>query len=217
MDLVGIFVYLFKGLVVGFMASVPLGPIGVLCIQRTLHKGRWSGFISGLGAAFSDAIYAIIAGFSLSFVVSFIEKQMLFLHIFGVVLLVFLGLKIFWANPAVQLRRQQRAKSKNYIQDFASVFVLTFSNPLYVFLFIGFFAGFRVVGEENNLISQFMLVSGVFLGAAIWWFILSSVVNMFRSKINLRRLWWINKIAGGLIIVLVVVAFVGWIIKEYAI
>jgi len=207
-------VFLIEGIIVGFMASVPLGPIGVLCIQRTLNKGRLSGFISGLGAASSDVIYAILAGFSLSYIVSFIEEQMLFLQVFGVVLLLFLGFKIFYTNPAIQLRKQKRGNSSLF-QDFASTFLLTLSNPLYIFLFIGFFAGFRVVQPKDNIINQLLLVGGVFVGAALYWLILTSIVNLFRKKINLRRLWWLNKIAGGLIIVLVISAFIGWVIKEY--
>ena len=206
--------YVLDGVLIGLLATIPLGPIGVLCIQRTLSKGRWSGLISGLGAATSDSIYAVIASFSLSYVVNFIEKQMLWLQIFGVVLLLFLGLRIFYSNPAVELRRQ-RNKTNSYLQDFASTFFLTISNPLYVFLFIGFFAGFRIVEAKNHIAYQLLVVLGVFLGASLWWFLLSSVVNLFRSKINLRRLWWINKIAGGAIVVLVIIAFVVWLVRDF--
>jgi threonine/homoserine/homoserine lactone efflux protein len=206
---------LIDGIIIGFTASIPLGPIGVLCIQRTLSKGRWSGFISGLGAASSDSIYAVIACFSLSYVVNFIETQMLWLQLLGVAILLFLGFKIFYTNPAIELRRQ-RNKSKGFVQDFVSTFFLTLSNPIYVLMFIAFFAGFRVVEPARHILYQLILVLGVFLGAAIWWLTLTSIVNLFRSKINLRRLWWLNKIAGGTIVVLVVISFIGWLIKEYA-
>ncbi|MBN2165912.1 MAG: LysE family transporter [Marinilabiliaceae bacterium] len=206
--------YIWVGFKIGFVASIPLGPIGVLCIQRTLSKGKLSGFISGIGAATSDAIYAIIAFFSLSYVVNFIEKQLLLLQIFGVVFLVFLGLKIFYTNPAKQLRRQNK-KTNSYIQDFVSTFFLTITNPLYVFLFLGFFAGFRVVTPKSNIIDPLILIAGVLIGATTWWFVLTSIVNLFRSKINLRRLWWINKIAGASIVILVIAAFIIWTIREY--
>ncbi len=202
------------GIIVGFSASVPLGPIGVLCIQRTLNKGKLSGFASGLGAATSDTIYAIIAGFSLSFIVGFIESQILWIQIFGAIILISMGLKIFNTNPAVQLRRQKR-KSKSLVQDFFSTFFLTIANPLAIFLFLAFFAGLGVVATDQSAIDQFVLISGVFLGAATWWFILTSLIGLFRSKINLRRLFWINKIAGGAIVILVCIAFSVWIIKEY--
>lgn len=202
------------GVIIGISASIPLGPIGVLVVQRTLNKGHLSGFISGLGAALSDTIYAIIAGFSLSFIVGFIESQLLWIQIFGALILIALGLKIFTTNPAIQLRKQKK-KSSSLLQDFFSTFALTIANPLAVFLFMAFFASFRVVGTEKTGIDNLLLIGGVFTGAATWWLILSSLVNLFRSKINLRRLFWINKIAGSTIIVLVVLAFTIWISKEY--
>lgn len=206
--------YIVDGIIIGVSASIPLGPIGVLCVQRTLNKGRLSGFISGLGAAVSDTIYAIIAGFSLSFIVGFIETQMLWIQIIGASILIGLGLKIFLTNPAVQLRRQKK-RSTSLIQDFFSTFLLTVTNPLAVFLFLAFFAGFRVVEAQQSIMDRFMLIVGVFCGASAWWFTLSSLVNLLRSRINLRRLFWLNKIAGSTIIILVCLAFSIWIAKEY--
>ncbi|WP_088655556.1 LysE family translocator [Geofilum rhodophaeum] len=205
---------IFEGMIVGFSASVPLGPIGVLCIQRTLQRGRLAGFFSGLGAAVSDTIYAVIAGFSLSFIVAFIEEQIFWIQIFGAVILFLLGAHIYRSNPAVQLRRQRRSKS-SYLQDFVSTFLLTISNPLALFLFIAFFAGFGVVAPNSGLAGQLVLILGVFLGATTWWLLLTSVVGLFRQAVNLRRLFWINKIAGATIIVLVVVGLVVWLFREF--
>lgn len=203
-----------EGMIVGFSASVPLGPIGVLCIQRTLQRGRLAGFFSGLGAAVSDTIYAVIAGFSLSFIVAFIEEQIFWIQIFGAVILFLLGAHIYRSNPAVQLRRQRRSKS-SYLQDFVSTFLLTISNPLALFLFIAFFAGFGVVAPNSGLAGQLVLILGVFLGATTWWLLLTSVVGLFRHAVNLRRLYWINKIAGATIIVLVLVGLVVWLFREF--
>ncbi|WP_430809599.1 MULTISPECIES: LysE family translocator [unclassified Carboxylicivirga] len=203
-----------EGIKIGMLASIPLGPIGVLVVQRTLNKGHLSGFISGLGAALSDTIYAIIAGFSLSFIIGFVESQLLWIQIFGAIILILLGLKIFYTNPAIQLRRQKK-KSTSLLQDFLSTFALTIANPLAVFLFLAFFASFRVVGTENTAFDNLLLIMGVMAGAAAWWLILSSLINLFRSRINLRRLFWINKIAGSTIIVLVVLAFSIWVGQEY--
>jgi threonine/homoserine/homoserine lactone efflux protein len=201
------------GFLIGFAASVPLGPIGVLCIQRTLHRGKLSGFVSGLGAAFSDTIYAIIAGFSISYVVAFIEEQFFWLQIFGAIILFLLGLHIFRSNPAVQLRRQRKRKN-SLIQDFASTFFITISNPLAVFLFIAFFASFRAINPNTGIWGQLILIGGVFVGAATWWLTLVSIVSLFRSALNLRRLFWINKIAGATIIVFVIVVLLVWLFKE---
>ncbi len=206
------FHYILDGVIIGFSASVPLGPIGVLCIQRTLNKGRLSGFISGLGAALSDTIYAVIAAYSLSFIVGFVESKLFWIQIFGALVLIGLGLKIFYSNPAIQLRRQ-RNKSRNFVQDFISTFFLTITNPLAIFLFFGFFAGLGVVPRDRDWIGQLVLIGGVFVGAASWWFILTSIVNLFKTNINLRRLWWINKIAGAGIIVFVIIAFAVWMLE----
>ncbi len=206
--------YILDGVIIGFSASVPLGPIGVLCIQRTLNKGRLSGFVSGLGAALSDTIYAIIAAYSLSFIVGFVESKLLWIQIFGALVLIGLGLKIFYSNPAIQLRRQ-RNKSRNYFQDFVSTLLLTITNPLAIFLFFGFFAGLGVVPRDRDWIGQLVLIGGVFVGASAWWFILTGLVSLFKNKINLRRLWWINKIAGAAIVVFVIIAFSVWMINYY--
>lgn len=205
--------YIFDGIIIGFSASVPLGPIGVLCIQRTLNKGRMSGFFSGLGAAFSDTIYSVIAGFSLSFIVNFIEERLMLIQIFGALILIFLGVRIFLSNPAVQLRKQKKGRG-NLFQDFISTFFITISNPLAIFLFLAFFASFGAVKPGDNAFNHLILIGGVFGGASLWWFILSSVINLFRSKINLRRLWWLNKIAGATIVILVVIAFVAFLIDS---
>lgn len=202
--------YLLDGIIVGFSASVPLGPIGVLCIQRTLNRGRLAGFVSGLGAAMSDTIYAIVAGFSLSFVLDVIEAQMFWLQLAGAIILIVMGVKIFLTNPAIQLRRQKN-KNTSLIQDFVSTFIITITNPLAIFLFI---AAFSVVGGEKQFDMQLLLVSGVFIGAASWWLTLTSLIGLFRKKINLRRLYWINKIAGSTIVILVVVASLTLLVKE---
>ncbi|MBI9061299.1 MAG: LysE family transporter [Marinilabiliaceae bacterium] len=206
--------FILSAVIIGLLASIPLGPIGVLCVQRTLNKGRLSGFISGLGAAMSDTIYAIIAGFSLSFIIGFIETQILWIQIIGAIILIGMGLRIFYTNPAVQLRKQKK-RNRSLAQDFFSTFLLTISNPLAVFLLMALFTAFRVVQTDSTGLKQVVLVVGIFAGASLWWFTLSGLVNLFRSKINLRRLFWINKIAGSSIVVLVIIAFVSWLITEY--
>ena len=207
---------IYGGIRIGLLASIPLGPIGLLCIQRTLQRGRLAGFISGLGAATSDTLYAIIAGFSLSYIVVFIEKQIFWLQLFGAIILIILGIKIFQSNPAVQLRKQRQRKT-SLLQDYVSTFLWTISNPLAVFIFMAFFASFRAVDPNAGIVEQLMLIFGVFIGASGWWLTLTSIVGFFRAAVNLRRLYWINKIAGLTIIVLVIIALSVWLIKDYII
>ncbi len=203
-----------EGILIGILASIPLGPIGVLCVQRTLSRGRMSGFVSGMGAALSDLVYAAFAVFSLSLVVGFVEDKILYIQILGVIIMVFMGLRIYFSNPAVQLRKQNNQKTK-LLQDFISTFLYTIANPLVVFFFVTLFAAFNVVESTHTFLNQIIVIVGVYIGACSWWFILTSVVNLFRSKINLRRLYLINRIAGATIVVLGVVAFAVWLIKEY--
>jgi len=207
---------IFDGMKIGFLASIPLGPIGVLCIRRTLQKGRLSGFVSGIGAATSDTVYATIACFSLSYIVTFIEEQSFWLRLAGAFVLIILGLYIFRSNPAVQLRKQ-RQKKTNLLNDYASTFLLTISNPLVVFILLAFFAGFGVIVPEARLGDQFILIFGVFIGACCWWLTLTSIFGFFRFAVTLRRLYWFNKISGLAIIVFVVIAVMIWLIKDYVI
>lgn len=194
-----------KGIVIGFLASIPLGPIGVLCIQRTLSRGRRSGFASGLGAASSDFIYAIIAGFSVSMVMEFVQEQQKILTILGAIILIGLGLKIYFTNPVVQMRRQRHKRSGGMWHDYISTFLLTITNPLAIFLFLG---AFSVVGSETTFCMQCAMLSGVFIGAASWWFVLTMLVGIFRKKFTIKRIYYLNKIAGSCIIVIVLVTLI---------
>lgn len=203
MEIIALIKHIIQGVSVGFMASVPLGPIGVLCIQRTLSRGRMSGFASGLGAASSDLIYAIVAGFSVSMVMEFVKSQEQMLTLLGALVLVGLGLKIFFSNPIKQMRNQRVTprRSSGLWQDYISTFLLTIANPLAIFLFV---AGFSLVGGGDGIIGRVALLCGVFVGAAAWWFILTMLVGLFRKKLTLKRLYYLNKIAGAVIIILAI-------------
>ena len=192
--------FLIKGLIVGFLASIPLGPVGVLCIQRTINKGRTSGVFSGMGAATVDSFYALVAAFGLTFIINFIVEQQFYIQLIGGGVLIFLGVKIFNTNPIRQIRRHRRKKNK-LIEDYFSVFLLTLSNPLALFLFVAAFAGIGMVGSDNRSLKSSFIILGVFLGAMIWWFALTFFINLFRKKFRLKQLWWINKIAGLIIII----------------
>lgn len=199
---------LIKGMLLGFLASIPLGPIGIICIQRTLGKGRWSGFISGLGAASADTIVAIIAGLGLSFVIIFFKSNSHILVILGSLIMIVLGVRIFLKSPAKQVR-ERKMKKNNLYTDYLSVLILTLSNPLTIFVFIAIFAGLNLVFGTNGFILKMLIFSGIFIGASCWWFLLTSLVNIYREKFNLKNLWWLNKITGGIIIAFGVVALFG--------
>lgn len=186
------------------MVSIPLGPIGVLVIQRTVNKNRVAGLFSGMGAALSDTLYAIIAGFSLTFVIEFIQKHEIVFQSIGAFVVLGLGIHIFFKNPVTDLRKH-RLRGNTHFQDMLSSFLVTFSNPLTILVFLAVFASSGVAQNIEHPYYSFFVILGIFAGATAWWFSLSGIVSLFRHKINLRVLWWINKTAGVVIIVFVVV------------
>jgi threonine/homoserine/homoserine lactone efflux protein len=198
------FTLIAKGILIGLLVSIPLGPIGVLVIQRTVNKSRIAGLLSGMGAALSDTLYAIIAGFSLTFILDFIREHEILFQTIGALVVLALGIHIFFKNPVRDLRRN-RLRGNTHFQDIVSSFLVTFSNPLTVFVFLAVFTSSGVVISLEQPYHSFFVILGIFSGAFIWWFSLSGIVSLFRHKINLRILWWINKTAGAAIVVFVLV------------
>jgi threonine/homoserine/homoserine lactone efflux protein len=188
--------FFLRGLIIGFSIAAPVGPIGVLCIRRTLANGRASGLISGLGAATADAIYGSIAGFGLTFISSLLIRQQGWLRLVGGTFLCYLGLKTFFARPAEQ---PALAKGNDLLSAYASTFFLTLTNPMTILSFAAIFAGLGVGSASGNYFSAGILVLGVFIGSALWWLILSSGVGMIWKKFNSLGLRWINRISGIII------------------
>lgn len=200
------FLLLIKGIVIGLAVSVPLGPIGVLIIQRTINKDKTSGFLTGLGASLTDVFYAVIAGFSLTYVIDFIRMHQLTFHILGALIVFLLGAYIFRKNPAHDMRKYRRTGS-NYCKDLISTFLITFPNPLVVFIFLAVFASSGVAFHISRPYQAVLMILGIFMGASLWWALLTNLVSWFRHKFSLRVLWWVNKVSGVLIMLLVLVSF----------
>jgi threonine/homoserine/homoserine lactone efflux protein len=196
---------LVRGVLVGLLASITLGPVGVMCIQRTLSKSRASGFMSGLGAATADSLSAIIAYFFVAVVSSFIENNLPVIEVVGGVFVTAVGVHYFLKNPVVQIRRNRAGRS-NLWQDFVSTFALTLTNPAFILWLLVIFSAFGVNNDGDTgeiTVSRVgagaQMILGFFSGAALWWFVLTSVVSLFRNRFRPRHLLWINRIAGGLI------------------
>ncbi len=185
-----------KGLVLGFSIAAPVGPIGVLCIRRTLAEGRAVGFASGLGAATADAIYGSIAAFGLTLISAFLISQRLGLGLIGGAFLCYLGIKTLTAKPA---EPTASFAGKGLLGAYGSTFFLTLSNPITILSFVAIFAGFGFVNASRDLVSAGLLVLGVFGGSASWWFLLSGGVSLFRSRFDLHALRWVNRISGSVI------------------
>ena len=196
-----------RGLAIGILVSAPMGPIGILCIQRTLNKGRWSGFVTGLGAALSDLIYALLTGLGMSIVIDFIEANQNILQILGSLVLVGFGLYLYRQNPAKNIRKAN-SSINTFTQDFITAFLLTFSNPLILFARFNFFL------PESQLGHHVVGYLSILLGAVSWWFLITYVINKVRARFNVRSIWLINRGIGIIIIIMSIVGFV-WGIKDY--
>jgi threonine/homoserine/homoserine lactone efflux protein len=189
--------FLLRGLIIGFSIAAPVGPIGVLCIRRTLAEGRTFGFISGLGAATADAVYGCIAGFGLAFISSFLVRQQVGLRLVGGAFLCYLGFKTFLAKSVEQAA--PTTKGNGLAGAYVSTFFLTLTNPLTILSFAAIFAGLGVGDASGNYVSAGVLVLGVFIGSALWWLILSGVVGVVRTTLTPHGLRWVNRISGLII------------------
>ncbi len=198
--------FFIKGIILGFSIAAPVGPIGILCIRKTLQFGRFSGFFSGLGAAVADTLYGTMAAFGLSFISDFLFAHQLWLRIVGGCFLIYLGAKTFFAKPLEM--GQSAVTHKTLLADFFSTFFLTISNPMTIFSFIAVFAGFGLLRSAESYANAYWLISGIFIGSAFWWLILSEGVTYFRSKVSQQVMVWINRCAGMLIIAFGLLAWV---------
>lgn len=190
--------FLLKGVIIGFSIAAPVGPIGVLCIRRTLTYGQMTGLLSGLGAASADALYGCVASFGLTAISSLLIQQQRWLSLLGGLYLCYLGFNTLRSRPAQQTIQTTDAPR---ISVYVSTFVLTLTNPTTILSFIGVFAGLGLANNNGgDYVSATALVLGVFMGSALWWLTLSGTVNLFRANFTPRWLGWVNKISGGIII-----------------
>lgn len=199
-----------KGIFIGILVSAPMGPIGVLCIQRTLREGRLHGFVSGIGATFSDLLYAVISGLGVSFIMDFIQQNHYPLQIAGSLLLLAAGYFIYKSNPAKKLLIQDEKKSP-YWKNFVSSFFINLSNIGILFFFIAMFARFNFIDPAHS--SQNIVgILSIGIGTIIWWLLISTIVDRVRSKFNPRGLKVFNNILG---VILILIGIVGIITGTY--
>jgi len=206
------FEIIIKGILIGLLISVPLGPIGMLCIQRTLNRGQKYGIITGLGATTSDLVYTIVTLFFLSFVIDIIEENRFVIQLVGSVVVAAFGYFIFSNNPATQPKPNEPIKH-TLIGDYASSFGLTFSNPLVLFVLIALFARFEFIGSNSTLFLSIIGILSILGGAFLWWSMLTFFVSRFKNKLNMRELKIINQITGIVIILTGCVGFILTLIK----
>ena len=198
-----------KGLLIGVLASAPMGPVGILCVHRTLQKGRPYGIMTGAGAALSDIIYALFTGFGMSFAMDFIENErnMLYMQICGSVLLMGFGVYMFRSK----VERAYHSVSKNkgtMLHNFITAFAITFSNPLIILLFVALFARFAFL-VPTHWFQQTLGYVGIVVGAMLWWVVLTYAINKMKEKVSDANINKFNKVLG---IIVVIAAVVGAVI-----
>ena len=207
MQNVGVLEEIVKGFIIGILASAPMGPVGILTVQRTLNKGRWEGFATGIGASISDIIYAVITGYFMYLVVDIIEDPIiaLWIKLIGSALLLAFGIYTFRSIPKSKVVDEEApVETKHALTGFIiSGFVITVSNPLIILLFVALFGQFTFI-LAGNWFTQILGYISIVIGALTWWFVLTWLIDKVRSKFNQKVIWWINRIIG--IIVMIVSA-----------
>lgn len=208
-DVPNILDFIFKGMMIGMIASAPMGPVGVLCVQRTLNKGRWYGFVTGCGAALSDIIYAGITGLGMSFVVDFVDdaQHRFYLQIIGSLMLLGFGWFTYRTDPTKNMHKSGQNKG-TLMHNAITAFFVTLSNPLIIFLFIALYAQFAFVLPDHpfEMIVGFLSIVG---GALLWWWGLTWLVDKIRTKFDDNGIRIINQVIGVAVIIGSIIMLLG--------
>ncbi len=190
------FLFLVKGLLIGLSIAAPVGPIGMLTIQRTLTKGRIYGLATGMGAATADGLYGCIAAFGLTFISSFLVNQQSWLKVIGGLFLCYLGIKTFLSHAA---QKAADGNGSNLLLAYATTVFLTLTNPTTILSFVAVFAGLGLGAADNNYGSASLLVLGVFCGSAMWWLFLTGGIELIRNRLKPGFLDRLNQLSGVII------------------
>lgn len=188
-----------KGILIGLLIAIPVGPVGILCVHRVMAKGRLAGLFSGLGAAVADGLYGAVAAFGLTLISNFLLERSFWIRLFGGIFIVFIGVKMYFARPATDIKDDV---PNTLVRDFLSTFIITITNPLTIMGFLAIFAGLNLIDPQRGLLDASILVSGVVAGSGIWWLALVLIFGFVRSKFDFSYLNAVNKIVGVLIVIL---------------
>lgn len=187
--------YLIKGIIIGIIISAPIGPVAALCVQRTLTEGKISGFITGVGAASADILYALIALYGLSFISLIIVKEEFWIRLVGGIILLLFGIKVYFMKS----RDGIESKAKDKFQLFGTAFILTLSNPIVIFSFMAVFSVLGIVNPVSNQKNAGLMILGIYSAALLVWFAVAYLASIFREKANSGDLHIVNKTTGIII------------------
>ncbi|HBT85898.1 MAG: LysE family transporter [Fermentimonas sp.] len=197
-----------KGFIIGLLVSSPMGPINMLTIQRTLNRGRWHGFVTGMGAMLSDISYALITMVGLSFISEFLSENKKILQIAGSIILVLFGIGVFRSNPLKVWTPSYLPENTRYVKDFFSSFVLTFSNIAIVFVLIGLYTRFSFNPFYEGFHVVIAGIAGFITAALLWWFFITTLVSRLRKKFKRNGLLVLNRVIGGVFVIIGLVGIV---------
>lgn len=208
---------IFKGMLIGILVSAPMGPVGILCVQRTLNKGRWYGFVTGIGATASDLIYALITGLGMSFVMNLVynSQNRFILQIAGSIMLLFFGIYSWRSNPVKNIHRSSKTKGTLFHNGLTAFFV-TLSNPLIILLFMAVFAqlAFIMPGKPLEMCIGYL---SIIAGALLWWFGLTWLIDKIRNKFEETGIIIINKVIGSVVILISLIILLGTVFNLFTI
>jgi len=200
----------FHAMIAGLALAAPVGPVGLVCIRRTLSRGMLSGLLSGMGAAFVDALYASVAAFGVTIISSTLAKYSNVLMLAGGVLLCALGVHAIRSHKVIVA---SDAPTHTIYGDFASTFVLTMTNPATIIGFAALFSALGLTGEEGSRHGAIILVAGVFAGSSLWWLILSTTMHHIRHLLSEKTMHWINLVSGSALVVIGVAVMIAWTLR----
>lgn len=197
-------IFLIKGITIGFAMAVPVGPIGIMCIRKTLSEGKKQALFIGLGAATADLFYGCVAAFGLTFISTFLYDHRFWIRLIGGCFLIFIGIKTFLTHPS---EKKNNTVSTSFLKSYLTTVFITLTNPLTIFAFVAIFATLGM-GKEVHFISAVLLVIGVFVGSLMWFLSLIFGISIFRKKFSIKGLIWVNRIAGIIIVISGVIAII---------
>lgn len=205
-----------KGMLIGIICSAPMGPVGILCVQRTLNKGRWYGFVTGIGATVSDLIYALIAGLGMRYAAQYLDdaENRFYLQIFGSLLLLGFGIYCFFTDPRKKIHKSKNKKG-TLANNLITAFIVTVSNPLIILLLIALYAQFAFV-LPSEPVQQSLGYISICAGALLWWWGLTWLIDKVRTKFSDSSILIINRVIGSIVIVVSIAIFIGTAFNLYS-
>lgn len=206
-DMLEMLLLLAKGAGIGLIIAVPVGPVAVLCIHRTLHHGALSGFISGLGAAFGDALYGIVAAFGMTLISDWLIGHQDLVRAVGCAVLLFIGIQMLRAQRGEVSASERQPRRETLAHSFGSTFLLTVTNPITILAFIAIFAAFGAGSVGRDPLMAGTLVAGVFIGSCFWWVALAAVAGLFRGRLVGGAMVWVGRVSG-----IVILGFALWLL-----